>query len=162
MNATLRNLEHLWSITLPRMPATSSIRRYALICHPKILSVLENGPILQAYCETKEWVIINSEGVPVCEKRICRKSSSRRSKLLTELIEVPINGTGPCVPLNQPSKHCSDPEETVHFHVNEVHPRCGFPRLAPAPRIISPIRQIRCAPGSYVNVVGKCQPAWEW
>jgi len=134
--------------------------RTPLVYHPELKACF--FIYQKAYCDTKEWLIFNTKGEAICEKRICPKSSSRRSKLLTELVEVPINGTGPCVPLNQPSKHCPHPEDTVHFHPDELYPRCGLQRLAPAPRIISPIRQIRCRPGSYVNIIGKCQPAWDW
>ncbi len=116
--------------------------------------------LFQAYCAPREWLVFNETGQGICETKSCPSSNRRRSKLV--VTEVKLNGTGPCVALNEPSKHCSDPQATVHFRPYELTPKCGKPGLVPAPRIISPIKQQRCPPGSVLSFTGACQQSWSW
>lgn len=76
---------------------------------------------------------------------------------------VPLNGNGPCVRYRETSEqHCGNKQEKVLFRMwpqENLYPHCGPEPLA---RFLGDVAPIECTPGSYQNVMGVCQPEWEF
>lgn len=125
----------------------------------------------QGYCGKDEWLEMAKENkTAICTTNKCY-NSGRSSKFGAPPLAardmppeyVPLRGNGPCVRLNQSSKqYCKNEEHIVAFRwPSKFYPNCG-PPLGVVGRFLGDVSSLECSPGSYLNVVGTCEPEWEF
>ncbi|CAL8109938.1 unnamed protein product [Orchesella dallaii] len=130
----------------------------------------------QAFCGDGKWLEMRKEDRQgICTNNTCYnagRSKFGQQPLAARDMEpeyVPLKGVGPCVKLNQPNQQfCKRKGEVVAFRWPlEFYPNCGVPIIpalpeGPVMRFLGDVPSLQCSPGSYLDMVGHCQPHWDF
>jgi len=109
----------------------------------------------QGYCSLRKWLDLTREGIPVCQQNPCYKMSKNSPENNTEDL-VLMNGE--CVNVGSNSS-CLQKFEAVGFEQKMRMPTC-IPTRA-SMRSIGPL-PIKCRPGTYRAISGRCQPRFQF
>ncbi|ODM98833.1 hypothetical protein Ocin01_07847 [Orchesella cincta] len=129
----------------------------------------------EAFCGTGQWLEMRKEDRKgICTTNTCINAGRTKfgaAPLAARDVEpeyVPLKGVGPCVKLNQPNQQfCKKKGEVVTFRwPQEFYPNCGAvappPLEVPSTRFLGDLPSLECSPGSYLDIVGHCQPHWDF
>ncbi len=96
---------------------------------------------------------------PVIKLQNINKHKTRKPISVSSRLLVPLNGSGPCLPLGMASSKFCNVNEKVIIEQNDIIPRCVVPRKSFHRLLIIPNA---CPPGSFYSIIGYCQPVWDF